>query len=647
MTTEEKKEVPLGMREIYPHPAMAIAECLKEQEVEIAFGVHGGHYWPVMDAMSTAGIKLVTVHHEQSGVYAAEGYARATGKVGVAYATVGPGVGNAVSAIQQAYLNCTPMVLILSGHESPNDKTYALQESYAEDLLRDITKWTRRIRTTLEFKRWVTKAFKDAQSSPKGPVALEFCLDTIFSGMFPPARSLYDKNHLYSEKWRGEDTPKPFTMGGDPQLIERATKLIYEAKRPIIFAADGLHWSEGGPQLVEFAELAQVPVSGRRIARGAMPESHPLHLSSRIAGKVVRDSDLVIAIGMKVGGFDGHGRAWPRCIQINESPEHIWTYLEDTEVAIVGTPSVVLDQMLDYAKAHRLKPPTEREEWTSKIYTGGKEAEQALRARADKYRDHKPIHYGWLSKVIWDACEDLYGGMNRVIMDGFTFASYAPAFIKCRYNGQYIDCGESAGVGHGIGMAIGAAFGDPESRKRPVIALMGDAGMGLAGFDVETALRFNLPIVYIVSNNNGWLTGMKYLSYGKNWEALGSQDQPLGEEFLPDIRYEKLSEVFGCHGEYVTEPDQIRPALERAFRAAEKGKPAVVNVIVDPSVTSRQCYTLAYTVLWGQIPWDKLPKRGKAIRRNLLFALPWDEAGVPPMPMPDPWDPVSEEELMP
>jgi thiamine pyrophosphate-dependent acetolactate synthase large subunit-like protein len=647
MAIEEKKEIPLGMREIYPHPAMDIADCLKEQGVEVAFGVHGGHYWPVMDAMSNAGIKLVTVHHEQTGVYAAEGYARATGKVGVAYATVGPGVGNAVSAVQQAYLNCSPMVLILSGHESPNDKTYALQESYAEDLLRNITKWTRRIRTTIEFKRWITKAFKDAQSSPKGPVALEFCLDTIFGGMFPPPPSLYDQHHLYAEKWRGEETPKPFTVGGDPQLVEKATKLIYEAKRPIIFAADGLHWSEGGPQLVEFAELAQVPVIGRRIARGAIPEAHPLNLSSRIAGRVVRDSDLVIAIGMKVGGFDGHGRAWPRCIQINESPEHIWTYLEDTEVAIVGTASVVLSQMLDYAKAHKLKPPQEREEWNQRLYAGGKEADLALQARADKYRDHKPIHYGWLSKVIWDTCEDLYGGMNRVVMDGFTFASYAPAFIKCRYNGQYIDCGEQAGVGHGIGMAIGAAFGDPETKKRPIVALMGDAGMGLAGFDVETALRCNLPIVYIVSNNNGWLTGMKYLSYGKNWEALGPQDQPLGEEFLPDIRYEKLSEVFGCHGEYVTEPDQIRPALERAFRAAENGKTAVVNVIVDGSITSRQCYTLAYAVLWGQIPWDKLPKRGKAIRRNLLFTLPWDEAGVPPMPMPDPWEPVSEEELTP
>jgi len=215
-------------------------------------------------------------------------------------------------------------------------------------------------------------------------------------------------------------------------------------------------------------------------------------------------------------------------------------------------------------------------------------------------------------------------------MDGYTISSFAPPLIKCRYSGQYIDCGEQAGVGHGIGMAIGAAFADPEASKRPIVVFMGDSGQGLAGYDVETAARYKLPIVYMVTNNNGWFTGMKYLNYGKGWEAMGPQDQPLAWEFLPDMRYDKISEWMGCHGEYVTEPGQIRPAMERAFRAAEGGKPAVVNVIVDGSINNRECYTIAYAILWGHIPWDKLPKRGKAIRRNLLFNLPWDEAGVPP-----------------
>jgi len=647
----EVKEVSLGMREIYPPIGDSVAECLKEQGVEYAFGVHGGHFWPLLDAISNAGIKLVTFHHEQSGVYAAEGYSRVSRKVGVAYATTGPGTGNIVSAVQQAYLNLSPLVLLLSGHNTWDDQVYTLQECYAEELLKSITKWTKRLRYTYEWKGFITKAFKDAQYWPKGPVGLEFTVDPFLDAFLPTpayaATLAHGPHPHYFEKWRGEETAEPMTSAGDPKLIEKAVRLIYEAKKPLIFAADGVHWSEGSQALQEFCEMAQVPVCTRRIARGAIPETHPLHIMFGTAKRIAPESDLVISIGMKLGYFDDYGQAWPRCIQINESPAHIWHYVKNTEAAIVATPAVVLQQMIECAKALKLKPPAERTEWVRNLTGQQAEATQGIAARAEKYNAHKPIHFGYLAKVAWDTCEDLYGGMNRVVMDGYTISSFAPSMIRCRYSGQYLDCGEQSGVGHGVGMAIGAAFGDPEAKKRPIIVFMGDSGMGLAGYDAETAARFKLPIVYLVANNNGWFTGMKYLTYGKNWEALGEQDRPLGHEFLPDLRYDKISEWMGCHGEHVTEPAEIRPALERAFKAAEGGKPAVVNVIVDPSVNNRECYTMFYTILWGHVPWDKLPKKGKALRRNFLFTLPWDEAGVPPMPMPDPWDPVTEDEAMP
>jgi len=572
----EVKEVPLGMREIYPCPGDRVAECLKEQGVEYAFGVHGGHFWPALDAASNAGIKLVTFHHEQSGVYAAEGYSRVSKKVGVAYATTGPGTGNIVSAVQQAYLNLSPLVLLLSGHNTWDDMAYTLQECYAEELLKSITKWTKRLRFAYEWKGFITKAFKDAQYWPKGPVGLEFPIDYFLEAMLPPpahvANLALGTDPHYFEKWRGENTTEPLTSGGDPKLIEKAVRLIYEAKKPLIYAADGVHWSEGGQALQEFCEMAKVPVCTRRIARGAIPETHPHHLMYGTAKSIAAESELVIAIGMKLGYFDYYGEAWPRCIQINESPAHIWHYVKNTEVAIVGTPAVVLQQMIECAKALKLKPPAERTEWIGNLTHQQMENTQGIAARAEKYKDHKPIHFAYLAKVVWDACEELYGGMNRVVMDGYTISSFAPSMIRCRYSGQYIDCGEQSGVGHGVGMAIGAAFADPEARKRPIVVFMGDSGMGLAGYEAETAARYKLPIVYVVTNNNGWFTGMKYLSYGKNWEALGKQDQPLGHEFLPDLRYDKISELMGCHGEYVTESGQIRPAMERAFKAAEGGE---------------------------------------------------------------------------
>ena len=115
---------------------------------------------------------------------------------------------------------------------------------------------------------------------------------------------------------------------------------------------------------------------------------------------------------------------------------------------------------------------------------------------------------------------------------------------------------------------------------------------------------------------------------------------------MPDIRYDKMFEEMGCHGEWVTEPGQIRPALERAIKAAQGGKTAVVNVQMDPTIANRQTYTAGYTNCWSHIPWDRLAKRGKALRRALPI-FPWDELGIPEMPLPDPWEPVTEDEMVP
>ncbi len=647
--TEAAKGVPLGMRELYPYPSMYLADSLKEHGVEIAFGVHGGHIWQIVDAISNAGIKTITMRHEQSAVYAAEAYSKVTNKVGVAYATVGPGTANVVSAVQQAYLSRSPVLVLLGGHEIEVDRLYTtIQESYATDLMTGITKWCQRLPQPDQYKQFISRAFKLAQSYPKGPVALEFPLSSLWTPIPPLARpGLFGEHAHYREKWFGEETGKPLPpAGGDPKLIERAVRMFYEAKSPTIFSGDGVHWSEASQELVEFAELAQIPVSNRRIARGSMPENHPLYFSSRAADPIMRQSDVLMTLGMKVGFFDGYGGGWPKCIQVNESPDQIWTFLK-TAMVILGSPKVVLQQMIDYVKTHNLKPPAERAEWVKKVQQENASAWDRLQARAAKYKDHKRIHPGWLSKVIADVMEDLYQGKNRVMVDGFTISDYCPPFLRARYSGQIMDASEQAGVGHGVGMAIGAAFGDPETRKRPVLALMGDAGIGLAGMDIETAARFKLPIVYLITNNNGWLLSLKYTHYGKAWDALGPQDREMGSECLPDIRYDKMFEFFGCHGEFVQEPAEIRPSLVRAFKAAEGGKTAVVNVLVDPTVGNRSTYSFAYTMCLAHIPWDRLSKRGKAVRRNLMRWYPWDKVGVPAMPMPDPWEPVNEEEMKP
>jgi thiamine pyrophosphate-dependent acetolactate synthase large subunit-like protein len=542
-------------------------------------------------------------------------------------------------------MSCSPVILLAGGNAPETDYLPIIQPCYVTDIMKNITKLCLRLTETAQIKQVIARAFKDSQSYPKGPVALEMELGMLFKPLPPtiPPLGFYGKHAMYVPNWRGDETADPIPPGGAPVLIERAVKKLWESKKPIVYAADGCHWSDASKALLEFAELAQIPVTTRRIARGCFPEVHPLFLDSRTGRNAIKDSDIRLLLGGKVGSFDTFGFGWPPTIQVNESPDHIWTYL-NTPVAIVGDIRIVLEQMTDYIRQKNLTPPEHRKEWVAycrEIQKGGHELRNK---KAEKYKDHKPVHFGYLAKKIWDVCEKLYGGMNRIIIDGYTISDYMPAFIQARYSGQVMDASEYAGVGHGVGMAIGAAFGDIDAKKHPVLALMGDAGMGIAGMDFETALIHKLPIVFLVTENRGWLTGMKSVYYGNNWESMGEQDRDYGQEGVENARYDKLCEMFGGHGEYVDDPNNIEAALTRAFKAAEQGTPGLVNIHMDPTVANRQIYSSGYATCWSHIPWDRLAPRGKAIRRNTLLQYPWDEAGVPPMKMPDPWEPVKDDE---
>ncbi|MBI4773917.1 MAG: thiamine pyrophosphate-binding protein [Deltaproteobacteria bacterium] len=648
MSGEQNREIALGMREMQPNPSKFTAQTLKDLGVEVAFGVHGGHIWQMCDEMSNLGIRMVTVRHEQAGVYAAEAYSKVTGKIGVCYATAGPGVANCTSALQQCWLSRSPVLLLTGGNEFEHDDTFTLQPADSVNLFTHITKWTKRITHPCQLKQFITRGYKTAMTYPQGPVCLEISHSVLYTPIPPmgPA-SIFGEHPLFVDKWLEDRNGKVVpAYGADPKLIGDLVDRIYKAERPVMLAGDGIHWANAQDELREFVELTQVPTSVRRISRGALDETNPLYWSSRIGSKVLQKNDLTLVMGMKVGFFDGYGRPWRNAIQINESPDQIVPFFK-TDMAVVGSPKVVMRQMIDYIKAKGLKPPAVRSQWSREVVSMQKSTLTKIKDRAETYSKHKPIHFGYLSKVVWDVCEDLYGGMNRVIMDGYTFSGWFPPYMTARYSGQYQDSSEQAGVGHGVGMAIGTAFADPETRKRPVIVLMGDSGMGLGGMDIEVAIRYRLPIVFIVGNNNGWLTGMKAITYGKDWGALGPQDREHGSENISNIAYDKMFEVIGCHAEGVTDPAGIRPALERACRAAEKGQTAVVNVYVDPTVTNREVYSGMYAAAWLHIPWDKLPKRGKAIRRNTMPMFPWDQVGVPPMPMPDYWEPIPEDEQIP
>lgn len=643
-------KISLGEREFYPNPSMLLAEELVDHGVEIAFGVHGGHIWQICDEMSRHGIQLVTVRHEQNAVYMAENYAKLKRKPGVVFGTAGPGMTNMVSAVNQCYLSRTPLILILGSHEVEHDGLYStMQEAYAADLLGGITKWTQRIVQSNQIKQCIARAFRDALTYPFAPVGLEFSASMLQVNFLPPQQRLWEPGAPHSDyvpKWMGEKTGQPFTCAGDPERIKNAVEIIYQASTPLIMAGDGVHWSDAGRELLEFAEYAQIPVSGRRLGRGTVPETHRLAVSSKVLNAVSEDIDLRILIGMKIGYFDGYGQGWKKVIQINESSEHIWTYMP-TEIAIVGTPKIVIRQLLEYARSKRLKPPQDRGSWITEIKKNNDKYHADCHDRAQKYKDLKPLHPGYIAKTVADVCEERYNGKNLVIIDGFTISGYAPQFFKLRKSAQMTDASEQAGVGHSIGMAIGAAFADPSTKKCPVIALLGDAGMGNAGMEIETAVRYDLPIVFLVSNNNGWLGVLEAVAHGKNFSVLKNEkNQKWGvTDFIPDQRYDKMFEVIGCHGEWITDPAELKEALIRSFAAAENGRPAVLNVKTNRRVAATVMHsTPLYALGFNHIPYDELPKIGKYLRSK-FFRIIYPK--IPEMPPRDPWEPVTDDDMEP
>jgi thiamine pyrophosphate-dependent acetolactate synthase large subunit-like protein len=242
---------------------------------------------------------------------------------------------------------------------------------------------------------------------------------------------------------------------------------------------------------------------------------------------------------------------------------------------------------------------------------------------------------------------------------------FAPGFYKARYPVSVMDASEHAGVGHSIGQCIGAFFADPEKARAPGVMWLGDAGFGLAAFDLETMARFDIPAVAIVNNNNGWMSYMEYSLYGKGWTAMGPQDRPYGTRFLENMRYENMDKIIpGVAGFYVEDPGQIRPTMEKAFLAAEKGGahgkggPVVVNVPVDPTIGGAGEMGYYTLLLNAHIPFAKLPKSAKRARRYQLGQpgpqhFPWFDFAkwgfpeIKPEDLPEPWAPTPEDMWMP
>jgi acetolactate synthase-1/2/3 large subunit len=538
-----------------------VADVLAEQKVPYLFTVNGGHIWPILSHLRDRGIQMIHMRHEQSCAYAADAWARTTGRPGVLAVTAGCGLTNAVTGLCVAGLTGSAVVCLAGQHPTGEDQLGSFQEAYGSEICRTFSKFTKRVLDWSTIGMDVRTAFREAMNPPPGPTLVEI-----------PTNVLYQQDDVARQR-RGARIypPEALRSGGDPAAIDRALEALVRAERPLIVAGDGIFWSGAAAELRALAMRLQIPVYTRRAGQGAVPEDDPLAVRGAWKKPFTSRADVILAVGFKFwsGEHFGEPPAWnadATYIQVDPTPSRIGWHVP-ADVPIVGDPKLVLGQLVARADALGTDVASRRAgTWLAEVAATRTRFDDALRTQEAEVHGATPIHPARLTRELLDVLDR----DATIVIDSFTLSGWLSQWLIARFPGQIVDAGPLAPVGHGIGMGIGAQLARP---GKQVVVVIGDGGLGIGGMEIETALKLKLPMQTLVWNNSSWGPSFDQMP------MLRGRVDPF--DMLPELRYDRMFEAIGCHGEHVTDPDGIRPALTRAFAS---GKASVVNVIGDPRI---------------------------------------------------------------
>jgi len=526
------------------HGGRLVAKALKSRGVEHLFTLSGGHLFSIYDGCKEEGVGLVDVRHEQTAAFAAEGVAKATRNVGVAALTAGPGVTNGISAIAGAQANSSPVCVL--GGRAPEMRwgSGSLQEIDHLPFVSPLVKSAETVKDAALIAERTAAALDLAMEAPSGPTFVDYPLDVVFM-----------------EAEAEVPAPPAPATGRPAEGVEEAAALLAAAERPAIMAGSGLYWARGETQLRTLAEALGIPVLLNGLGRGCLPADHELAFS-RARGAALKGADVALVVGVPMDFRLGFGASFgeeTKIVRLDVAPNAL-SANRAPDVDLVGD---VAASLAAIAEAVGSAGPRSGE-WLAQL----REVEEEKRAaeRAELNDSRSPLHpvrvYRELGEVLdRDAI---------VVGDGGDFVSYAGRFIETYQPGCWMDPGPFGCLGAGPGQAIGAKVSHPD---RQVCLLLGDGAFGFAGMEFDTMARHGLGVVGVMGNNGIWALEhhpMKFL-YGYSVAA----------ELQPETRYDELVESLGCDGVLVREPDELRPALERAF---ESGRPTLVNVLTDPEV---------------------------------------------------------------
>ncbi len=533
-----------------------VARALAAQGVSTIYTLCGGHVMNIYDGCANNGIKVIDFRHEQAAAHAADAHARLTRNIGVAVVTAGPGVTDALTGVANAYEARSPMILIGGAAPLKTKGMGALQEIPQIGMFQDITKASFTIMSTEEIPAKMHEAFQIALSGRPGPVFIEIPFDVLFNAIEPP-----------------EIFPKVSIQPAPPEVsdVARMFEILRAAQKPIIIAGTQVYWDGAHSALQELTDQTGIPVFTNGAGRGTLPMNHPnCFKSARSAA--LREADAVILLGTPLDFRLKYGQeGWnpnAKLIQIENDPKEL-NRNRQADVAISADSRLVLEALSEGLQGFRF------DEWLKRIQDieTKKENEQ----QQWEILDDSPVNHFRFGAELNQFIDE----NTIVIGDGGDIVTACARVIDITLPGQWLDPGPLGCLGVGAPFAIAAKHLYPEKK---VLLINGDGAFGLNGFEFDTAVRFNLPIVSIVGNDAGW----------GNIRVI--QKSMLGPErafatSLAPTRYDKIVEAMGGHGEYVENPADIRPALERAFAS---GKPSCVNVTLDPEGLAKTAPNMAY-----------------------------------------------------
>jgi acetolactate synthase-1/2/3 large subunit len=531
------------------HGGRLIARRLKAHGVSRLFTLSGGHLFSIYDGCREEGIELVDVRHESTAAFAAEGWAKVTREPGVCALTAGPGVTNGMSAIASAQANHSPMVVLGGRAPALRWGQGSLQEIDHVPFVRPLTKLAATAGGTEEIPGLVDLAFQAALAPHGGPTFLDFPLDYVF---------MEAAEQEPAEEPQANDVPP---ASASRAAIERAGELLGEAERPVIMAGTDLYWGRGEQELLALAETLRIPVFLNGLARGCVPADHELFFS-RARSQGLKGADVALVIGVPMDFRLAFGAAFGEDTEIVvvdvAEPEraHPRAVAAECYGPLAGT----LQDLGAAAGAGALAS----EPWLAELRKTESERREA--ERAEREDDRAPLH----PMRLYAELGDVLDRDAIVIGDGGDFVSYAGRVIDSYQPGCWLDPGPFGCLGTGPGYALAAKLAHPE---RQVVLMVGDGAFGFSGMEFDTLARHGVNVVAVMGNNGIWALEkhpMEFL-YGYSVAA----------ELRPETRYDQVVEALGGHGELVSTPQEVKPALERAFSS---GKPALVNVLTDPSV---------------------------------------------------------------